>query len=81
MSRRSSFHIAAFHLFVTGIPAASLLAIAATLAPPALASPLPTAFTFQGELQYNGGPGSEVVDLQFNLYDAPNGGAALCSCR
>jgi len=60
------------------------LALALTLsAAPALAQPLTTAFTFQGELASSGQPASGTFDFEFRLFDAPGGitqlGPTLCS--
>ena len=55
------------------VPAALVFALAA----PALAQPLSTAFTYQGQLANNGQPASGVFDLEFRLYDAAVGGAPV----
>jgi hypothetical protein len=59
------------------------LAALAVLSSLALAQPLSTAFTFQGELDNTGSPVSGVYDLRFTLFDAVTGGAQqgpqLCS--
>ncbi|HYF16105.1 MAG TPA: hypothetical protein VD971_13635 [Phycisphaerales bacterium] len=55
----------------------------AFLAAPALAQPLTTAFTYQGELRESGTPASGAHDFQFLLFTAPAGGmqlgATLCA--
>jgi hypothetical protein len=51
--------------------------IAAALAAPALAQPLPTAFTYQGHLTSAGSPAAGAHDFQFVLYDAATGGAQI----
>ncbi len=43
----------------------------------ALAQPLTTAFTFQGELKAAGSPVTGTYDLQFRLYDAASAGTQL----
>jgi hypothetical protein len=53
-----------------------LLAIA-MLAAPALAQPLTTAFTYQGELQAAGQPAQGPHDFQFLLFDAAAGGGQV----
>jgi hypothetical protein len=53
------------------------------LAAPALAQPLTTAFTFQGELGSGGQPASGTFDFEFRLFDSAGGitqlGPTLCS--
>ena len=53
------------------------------LASAALAQPLGTAFTYQGELRASGVPASGPHDLRFRLYDAVSGGnqvgSTICS--
>jgi hypothetical protein len=60
--------------------AAFLAAVPAALA---LAQPLTTAFTFQGQLTSTGSPASGLYDFQFALFDAASGGSqqgpTLCS--
>lgn len=48
------------------------LAAALALASSALAQPLSTAFTFQGELASAGSPATGTYDFKFLLFDAPN---------
>jgi hypothetical protein len=59
---------------------ASVLAVSAA---PALAQPLTTAFTFQGELDDGATPASGTYDFRFTLFDAATGGSQvgpqLCS--
>jgi len=43
----------------------------------ALAAPLGTGFTYQGELQVSGAPANGQFDFEFALFDALNGGAEL----
>jgi len=43
------------------------------------ASPLGTAFTYQGQLKHGGNPINGTCDLQFGLWDALSGGAAVGS--
>lgn len=43
------------------------------------AAALTTAFTYQGQLQDGGSPANGAYDLQFTLYDALSGGAAVGS--
>lgn len=47
---------------------------AAFLTAPALAQPLTTAFTYQGELKQSGTPATGTFDLQFKLFDASSAG-------
>lgn len=47
------------------------------LASAALAQPLGTGFTYQGELRTGGTPASGVHDLRFRLFDAPAGGVQV----
>ena len=60
-----------------------LAALVLSLAAPALAQPLSTAFTFQGELDNAGTPASGTYDLKFTLFDALTAGnqvgPQLCS--
>jgi hypothetical protein len=53
------------------------------LAIPALAQPLTSAFTYQGELTENGSPVGGTFDLEFRLFDSAGGatqvGPTLCS--
>src|SRR5262245_43497022 len=51
--------------------------LAIALTPAALAQPLTTAFTFQGELKDGASVASGTFDLRFRLYDALTGGAQL----
>ena len=53
--------------------------IAAALAAPALAQPLTTAFTYQGELASAGTPAAGTFDLRFALYDDPGAGSQIGS--
>lgn len=58
--------------------AASLLAVPAMLAASlALAAPLGTGFTYQGQLNQGGVPVNGNVNLRFGLYDAATNGANL----
>ncbi len=61
------------------LAAAALFAATAS----ALAQPLTTAFTYQGELKQSGSPATGTFDLQFKLFDAPSAGnqigTTLCS--
>jgi hypothetical protein len=63
--------------------ALALAVLALTLATPALAQPLTTAFTFQGRLDNGGAAGQGNFDLRFRMYDAPFAGnqvgPTLCS--
>ena len=54
--------------------AASLLALATKLA---LAGPVGTAFTWQGQIHDSGQPATGTYDLRFTLFDAAGGGTAL----
>lgn len=58
-------------------------AIVVSMASVALAQPLGTSFTYQGELRSAGVPAAGLHDLRFRLYDAATGGtqigAMLCS--
>ena len=56
-----------------------VLAAAAVLTavPAALAQPLTTAFTYQGELKQSGNPATGTFDLQFKLYDAVSVGSQI----
>jgi hypothetical protein len=47
------------------------------LAAPALAQPLTSAFTYQGELADGGQPSSGAFDFQFRLLDSESGGSQL----
>jgi len=49
------------------------------LAAPALAQPLSSAFTYQGEIASNGIPFHGMFDVRFALFDAPAGGNQLGS--
>ncbi len=64
----------------SGVPALLLVLIPALFA---IAQPLDTAFTYQGELRSAGVPASGAHDMRFRLYDTPGGGAqvgsTLCS--
>ena len=42
-----------------------------------LASPMGTAFTYQGRLVKDGNPVNDTCDLQFSLYDAASGGSQV----
>jgi hypothetical protein len=53
-----------------------LLALAACVSP-AIAEPVSTAFTYQGELRDASGPVTGVRDLRFRLYDAASGGVQV----
>jgi len=57
--------------------------VSCTLALPALAQPLTTTFTYQGELTNNNAPATGAYDLQFALFDAAAGltqiGPTLCA--
>lgn len=53
------------------------LLIAAALAAPALAQPLTSAFTYQGDLQLSGAPVTGAVDIQYKLFDAVAGGTQI----
>ena len=56
----------------------ALLLLAAALATaPASAAPVGTAFTYQGELQYNGQPATGTYDFEFALFDLASGGSPL----
>lgn len=56
-----------------------ILAIVVFLAPGVLAQS--TAFTNQGELASNGGPGDGAHDMRFRLFDASTGGAQVGSTQ
>ncbi len=57
-----------------------VLAIVATLVPPVRgATPLGTAFTYQGQLKEGGIPANGEYDLQFRLFDAFSGGNQIGS--
>src|SRR5262249_40313223 len=45
------------------------------LAAPALAQPLSTAFTYQGQLTSSGQPAAGAYDFKFSLFDNASGGA------
>ncbi|HYE61723.1 MAG TPA: hypothetical protein VD997_06980 [Phycisphaerales bacterium] len=55
------------------------LALAIALAVPALAQPLTTAFTYQGELSQSGTPANGTFDLRFALYEGLTGGVQVGS--
>lgn len=55
--------------------AASVVGHVLALASSALAQPLTTTFTYQGELENGGSPAIGLHDLRFRLYDALSGGA------
>lgn len=64
----------------TTITVARVIAASAGLALAHVASaqtPLGTAFTYQGELKFQGQPAAGPTDLRFRLYDAPVGGAQV----
>ena len=44
---------------------------------PAFAAPLGSAFTYQGNLNFNGSPASGNFDFQFALYTAASGSSAV----
>jgi len=54
-----------------------VLAAALFAAPSALAQPLTTAFTYQGELKQSGTAATGTFDLQFKLYDAVSVGSQI----
>jgi hypothetical protein len=56
---------------------AALLALLSTLNPQLSASPLGTAFTYQGQLTDGGRPAQGSYDLRFTLYDAVTNGSAI----
>lgn len=56
-----------------------LLALCVLMTSSALAGPVSTAFTYQGQLTFNGSPASGNFDFKFDLYDAASGGVALDS--
>ena len=53
------------------------LACLSTLNPQLSASPLGTAFTYQGRLNDGGNPATGIYDLRFALYDAANSGSLV----
>jgi len=61
----------------------SLALIVGTLCPLALAQPITTSFTYQGELSDGGAPVNGAYDFTFRLFDAASGGTqfgpTLCS--
>ncbi len=48
-----------------------------TAAPASAMTPLGTAWTYQGRLNYNSAPFTGAADFEFRLYDAPVAGAAI----
>jgi hypothetical protein len=54
-----------------------ILASLLVTAGPVLAAPLGSAFTYQGNLDFNGSPANGNFDFQFALYTAATGGTAL----
>jgi hypothetical protein len=56
-----------------------LLALCVLFTSSALAGALGTAFTYQGQLTYNGSPASGNFDFKFDLYAAASGGVAINS--
>ena len=53
------------------------VALALLLGSPAIAAPLGTAFTYQGELELSGVPVTGNYDFTFNLYNVASGGAPV----
>ena len=53
------------------------LALLSTLNPQLSASPLGTAFTYQGRLNDTGQPATGIYDLRFTIYDAGSGGSVV----
>jgi hypothetical protein len=72
-----------YSFFQNGLIFSAVMLAVHTGGPFALAQPLTTAFSYQGELQTAGAPASGVHDLRFRLYDAATGdglvGTELCS--
>lgn len=60
------------HVLLVAAVAGSLMP-----APVADADPLGTAFTYQGELNFEGGPLNDTADFEFALFDTPVGGEAV----
>lgn len=54
-----------------------ILMFMSTLAAPALAAPVGDGFTYQGELEYQGGLANDVFDFKFSLYDDELNGFAV----
>jgi len=57
------------------LPRVSLSCVLALLAPGVAMAD--TAFTYQGELKENGEPAVGAIDIEFSLWDAPDGGARI----
>ena len=69
--------------FFRAAPLGLALAVGMAITAPALAQPLGTGFTYQGEVRTGGSPAMGLHDLRFRLYDAAAGGvqvgSTLCS--
>ncbi|MEO1086345.1 MAG: hypothetical protein AAFY88_19080, partial [Acidobacteriota bacterium] len=65
-----TLHTANFRRFL--VSTAALIAVALWLPAGAGAAPVGTAFSYQGQLQQNGGPADGDFDLVFNLYEGPD---------
>jgi hypothetical protein len=72
-----SFNPIQFTRTVRALPLLAVLAGLWTLNPQLSASPLGTAFTYQGRLADGGNPASGIYDLRFTIYDALAGGNAI----
>jgi len=80
MSRGSRVAASRSTLSARSLRAAALaLAAGWALTPVALAQPVSTAFTYQGDLQNDGAPADGAYDLRFRLFDAAAGGSQVGS--
>ena len=62
--------------FCSRVPAIAMLLVLVTGVParPAAATPLGTAFTYQGQLEQSGAPANGSCDMLFSLFGAASGG-------